>query len=74
MIKVLYAGSPQAAADTLKILIQNSSTHNFKIVGVLTNPPAAKGRHKELVPTPVEQTAKEFSTQENQIPVFSPEH
>ncbi|MGN0738711.1 MAG: methionyl-tRNA formyltransferase [Treponema sp.] len=74
MIKVLYAGSPQAAADTLKILIQNSSSHNFKIVGVLTNPPAAKGRHKELVPTPVEQTAKEFSTQENPVPVFSPEH
>ncbi|MBP5402627.1 MAG: methionyl-tRNA formyltransferase [Treponema sp.] len=69
MIRVLYAGSPEASAETLKILLQNSAENNFKIAGVLSNAPAAKGRHKELVMTPVAQ----FAIQ-NDIPVFTPEH
>lgn len=75
MIKVLYAGSPEAASTTLKILLENADAFGFEIVGVLTNPPAAKGRHKELIPTPVEQVVKQFNlTAQKQIPVFSPEH
>ena len=69
MLKVLYAGSPAASAVTLKLLIENSKSQDFKIVGVLTNPPSAKGRHKDLIPTPVADTASE-----NNIPVFTPEH
>ena len=69
MLKVLYAGSPEASAVTLKLLIENSKSQDFKIVGVLTNPPSAKGRHKDLIPTPVADTASE-----NNIPVFTPEH
>lgn len=69
MIKILYAGSPEASCETLKILIQKKAECDFEIAGVLSNPPSAKGRHKELIPTPVAQFAME-----NNIPVFTPEH
>lgn len=68
MIKVLFAGSPDAAAVTLEKLIE-AQGDNFLIAGVLSNPPTAKGRHSELLPTPVAQMA-----QTHQIPVFTPEH
>ena len=69
MLNVLYAGSPDAAKITLEELIEASKDSNFKIVGVLTNPPSVQGRHKTPVPTPVETLAVE-----NGIPVFNPEH
>ena len=68
-MKVLYAGSPEAAAKTLKLLLESQSTCGFEIAGVLTNPPATQGRHKDLIPTPVETLARE-----NNLPVFTPEH
>lgn len=68
-MKVLYAGSPEAAAVTLKLLLENQNSSGYEIAGVLTNPPATQGRHKDLIPTPVEVLAKE-----NNIPVFTPEH
>lgn len=68
-MKILYAGSPEASALTLKILYENQNSCNFEIVGVLSNPPSAKGRHKELTPTPVAAFAIEKG-----IPVFTPEH
>ncbi len=40
----------------------------YQIAGVLTNPPSAKGRHKELVPTDVGALAAERG-----IPVFCPQ-
>lgn len=69
MIRILFAGSPEPAALTLKLLIEKSNENGFCVAGVLTNPPSAKGRHKELIPTPVAKTAME-----NSIPVFCPEH
>ena len=74
MIKILFAGSPEAAKKTLEILSQSSKTESqgealFEIAGVLSNPPSAKGRHKELIPTPVAAF-----TAEQGIPVFTPEH
>ncbi|MCF0241725.1 MAG: methionyl-tRNA formyltransferase [Treponema sp.] len=68
-MKVLYAGSPEAAALTLKILLEKQKDYGFEIAAVLTNPPAARGRHKELIPTEVEVLARE-----NNLPVFTPEH
>lgn len=68
-LRILYAGSPEAARDTLKILFENQTENDFEIVGVLSNPPTAKGRHKELTPTPVAAFAIE-----NNIPVFTPDH
>lgn len=69
MLKVLYAGSPEASAKTLRLLKEKENLFDYKIVGVLTNPPSAKGRHKALVPTFVAQVAEEFG-----ISVFSPDH
>lgn len=69
MIRVLYAGSPEASAETLRILIDKSASCGFEIVGALTNPPSAKGRHKTLSPTPVALLAAEKN-----IPVLAPEH
>lgn len=68
-MKIIYAGSPQAAADTLKILIENQKNFCFEVAAVLSNPPSAKGRHKELTPTATASVALE-----NNIPVFTPEH
>ena len=53
MIKVLFAGSPEAARLTLERLYEVQSACDFEIAGVLSNPPSAKGRHKDLIPTPV---------------------
>ena len=69
MIKILYAGSPEAARITLEKLVDLQSACGFEITGVLSNPPSAKGRHKDLIPTPVAAFAAEKG-----IPVFTPEH
>ena len=69
MIKILFAGSPDAARLTLERLFEAKSACGFEIAGVLSNPPSAKGRHKELIPTPVAAFAAEKG-----IPVFTPEH
>ncbi len=69
MIKILYAGSPEAAKKTLEILNSAKSEYDFEIAGVLSNPPSAKGRHKALIPTPVAAFAESQG-----IPVFTPEH
>lgn len=69
MIKIIYAGSPDAAAQTLQILFDRSSECGFEIAGVISNPPTAKGRHKELTPTPVAALAQQLG-----LPVCTPEH
>ena len=67
MIRVLYAGSPEASAKTLSLLFDGAD--GYEIAGVLTNPPSAQGRHKTPVPTPVARFAEERG-----IPLFTPEH
>lgn len=79
MLRVLYAGSPDASAMTLERLLKESeSDSSYEIVGILTNPPSAQGRHKELVPTAVEQCARKWNEahadQAKQIAIFTPEH
>lgn len=64
-LKVLYAGSPLASAIVLKNLISYQDECDFQIIGALTNPPASRGRHSDLIPTEVSVAAKE-----NGIPVF----
>lgn len=68
MLKILYAGSPAPAATTLCLLLDRQAQDGWQITGVLTNPPSAKGRHKELVPTDVGALAAERG-----IPVFCPQ-
>ncbi len=47
----------------------------YKVVGILTNPPAAQGRHKDLIPTEVEQFARIWNeARGDDIKIFTPEH
>jgi len=63
---VLFAGSPDIAVPSL---VRVSFEH--EIVGVLTNPPSAKGRGLSLEPTPVALTAE--AVLGDRSPVLSPE-
>ncbi len=75
MVRVIYGGSPEASASTLSYLLNESTKGDFKIVGVLTNPPAAKGRHSDLIPTPVAQTAQIWNeARGDDIKIMTPEH
>ncbi len=70
-MKILYAGSPEQSAAVLKNLssFDSCGSERLEIVGVLTNPPSAKGRHGDLTPTPVAAVAEELG-----IPVLTPAH
>ena len=59
MLRILYAGSPDVAAKPLKEIAQSGK---HLVVGVLTNPPSSQKRGKDLVPTPVEQAARELNS------------
>ncbi|MFC2478884.1 MAG: methionyl-tRNA formyltransferase [Treponema socranskii subsp. buccale] len=67
MIRVLYAGSPEASAKTLSLLFDGAD--GYEIAGVLSNPPSAQGRHKTPAATAVARFAEERG-----IPLFTPEH
>ncbi|MBM7022518.1 methionyl-tRNA formyltransferase [Treponema sp. Marseille-Q4523] len=66
MIRVLYAGSPEASAKTLSLLFDGAGA--YEIAGVLSNPPSAQGRHKTPAATAVARFAEERG-----IPLFTPE-
>ena len=68
-MKILFAGSPDAARISLEYLYEQQQTLGFEIAGVLSNPPTAKGRHKTPTPTPVAAYALEKG-----LSVFTPEH
>lgn len=81
MLRVLYGGSPAASAKTLELILKDSAMSSsvpeeeYKIVGVLTNPPSAQGRHKELIPTEVAQYARIWNEARGDcIQIFEPEH
>jgi methionyl-tRNA formyltransferase len=62
-VRVLFAGSPEIAVPALTAF----GAHGL-LVGVLTNPPAAKGRGLGVAATPVADAAANF-----QVPVLAPE-
>ncbi len=66
MLNVLFAGSPECAVPSLEAL---ASSH--RVVAVLTNPPAAKGRSGAPVPTPVHACAERLKA-EGLIPAEAP--
>ena len=75
MINVIYGGSPEASATALETLLKESLNGKFKIVGVLTNPPSTKGRHSDLIPTPVAQVAQAWNLSQNDnIKILTPQH
>ena len=58
MLKVLFAGSPEVAVPSLKLLAED--TEHFEVVAVLTRPDAPTGRGRKLVANPVKQAALEL--------------
>lgn len=54
-MRVLFAGSPEIAVPALAAVVRDHD-----IVGVLTNPEAAKGRGLRAVPTPVAEAAADL--------------
>ncbi|PFG16708.1 methionyl-tRNA formyltransferase [Propionicimonas paludicola] len=55
-MRLVFAGTPQLAADTLQVLL-DSGRH--QVVAVLTRPDAAKGRSARLLPSPVAELAEQ---------------
>ena len=58
MLKVLFAGSPEVAVPSLRMLAED--TEHFEVVAVLTRSDAPTGRGRKLVPNPVKQAALEL--------------
>lgn len=63
-MKIVYFGTPQFAAEVLSYLLENG----ISVAAVITKPDKAQGRSKELLPTPVKETALKHG-----IPVHQPE-
>ena len=68
-LKILYAGSPLASSIVLEKLLARADEIGFEIAGVLTNPPSARGRHSDLIPTEVAEVATAAG-----IPVLAFDH
>src|SRR5699024_6860369 len=62
-MRLLFAGTPEAALPSLRTLLDSS----HEVVGVLTRPDAPSGRGRKLAPSPVKALALEAG-----IPVLTP--
>src|SRR5205085_3654046 len=72
MLRIIYMGTPQFAVPALEALIQGAAPgavlpEGYEIVTVITRPDKPAGRGKEIVFSPVKQTALAHS-----IPVCQP--
>ncbi len=81
MLRVLYGGSPAASAKSLELILKDSAMsaslpeEHYKIVGVLTNPPATQGRHSDLIPTEVGHYTQIWNeARDDGITILTPEH
>jgi hypothetical protein len=68
--RVVFLGTPDVAASTLKRLYEDSQkdTSSYEIVGVITQPPRRRKRKGKLEPSPVGKAAEDLG-----IPVLHPE-
>lgn len=64
MLNVLFMGTPDFAAESLKSLVEEK----YNIVGVVTNPDRPKGRGMKMIASPVKEYALE-----NGLDVYQPE-
>ena len=64
MLNVLFMGTPDFAAESLKSLVEEK----YNIVGVVTNPDRPKGRGLKMIASPVKEYALE-----NGLDVYQPE-
>jgi len=58
-MRILFAASPAIAVPSLEAFF---NIDNIELVGVLTNPDSAKGRHGALLPTEVGEAAEKLLT------------
>ena len=58
-MRIIFAGTPEAAVPTLQALL--SSSHEVALV--ITRPPARRGRGKTMYPSPVAEVATEFGVE-----------
>ncbi|WP_018143084.1 methionyl-tRNA formyltransferase [Alloscardovia criceti] len=58
MTRILFAGTPQIAVESLYALVHAGG--DIEVVGVLTRPDAPQGRGRKLTPSPVKQAAEEL--------------
>jgi methionyl-tRNA formyltransferase len=64
-VRVLFWGTPEFAAPSLRALIGEG----FEVVGVVTQPDKPQGRAREIIPSPVKAIALE-----EEIPIFQPKN
>ena len=57
-MKILFAGTPEVAAKTLQVLIDDPRFRQFEVVGVLTREDAPLGRKRVMTPSPVAAVAE----------------
>lgn len=66
-LKIVFAGTPDFAAASLKALIDASEEQNHQVIAVYSQPDRPAGRGQKLVASPVKQMALD-----NDIPVYQP--
>jgi methionyl-tRNA formyltransferase len=65
-LRLLFAGTPEIALPALEGLLKGDG-EEWRIVGVLTNPDAPRGRGRRLTPSPVKERALQAG-----VPVLQP--
>ena len=68
MLKVLFAGTPDVAVPSLKLLAQD--TEHFEVVAVLTRPDAPTGRGRKLVANPVKRSCPSLRPPAHRPPLW----
>jgi len=68
--RILFLGTPEVAATSLKAIVEDSKKEDskFEVVGVVTQPPKRRKRKGKVIPSPVGLLAEELN-----IPVLCPE-
>ena len=67
-MRLVFAGTPDFAASSLKALLQ-AKNPDWELVAVYTQPDRPAGRGRKLKPSPVKQLAEQ-----HQLPVYQPEN
>ncbi|TYL46486.1 methionyl-tRNA formyltransferase [Marinomonas sp. IMCC 4694] len=56
-LRIVFAGTPDFAAASLKALLDSKAANHYELVGVYTQPDRPAGRGQKLVQSPVKQLA-----------------
>lgn len=58
--RIVFMGTPEFAVPSLTALYEQSTTHHWTIVSVMTQPDRRAGRGNKVIASPVKQQAKSF--------------